>query len=68
MTVMEQAIQIGMTSKRQHVRSSFSRRHGQESLPVPDREMGTANALMMAGMVIFLGWLAGGRASAILQL
>jgi hypothetical protein len=27
-----------------------------------------ANALMMAGMVIFLGWLAGGRASAILGL
>ena len=64
---MEQAIQIGMTTKLQHVRSSSAAttRAGESAAPGAQRD---ANALMMAGMTIFLGWLVGGRASAILQL
>ena len=68
MTLIEHAIQMGMTGCQPRSAGTFTALR----FPRPwgrcaTRQLGPRNSLMNAGMTIFLGWFVGGRASAILR-
>jgi len=68
MTLIEHAIQMGMTGCQLRSAGTFTAlRFPQRGVVGGTRQLRPRNSLMNAGMTIFLGWFVGGRASAILR-